>query len=83
VRARYSSIRVIGERYAATMGRIDEQGTDDHQAMPFRDADDGAPWFEATIPELGALAVLGRGPPLPGPCRTTRRITGTARTPIG
>jgi hypothetical protein len=43
----------MGERYAATMGRIDEQATEDRQATPFRDADDDAPWFEATIPDGG------------------------------
>jgi hypothetical protein len=42
------------------MDAIDEQGTGDRQATPFRDADDGAPWFEATIPELGTLPASGQ-----------------------
>jgi len=40
------------------MVAIDDHVTDDPRAQ-FRDADDGAPWFEATIPELSALQVCG------------------------
>jgi hypothetical protein len=40
------------------MGRIDDQAIDDRQATPFRDADDGAPWFEATIPDGGKPPIL-------------------------
>src|SRR5689334_24016056 len=54
---------VMLERYAARMVRIDAHASDhersDHPQPPSRDVDDGAPWFEATIPELGALQASG------------------------